>query len=96
VLVLGDFALGFVAPHLLIQGIQKLLAGGGSGERGAVIERASEAAKIEQSFRRAIERDAHAIEQVDNSGSGVAHRFYRRLVSQEITAVHRVIEVLPG
>ena len=68
-----DFAFGFEAADLLIERVEQLLAGGGAGKRGAVIERAAEAAEIEQAFGRAIEHHAHAVEQIDDRGSGFAH-----------------------
>ncbi len=49
-LELLDLALGFVTADLLVERVEKLLAGGGAGERGAVEERAAEAAKVEQAF----------------------------------------------
>ncbi len=69
VLVLGYFAFGFVAADLLVEGVEKLLAGGGSGEGGAVIEGASEAAEVEEAFGGAVEGDAHAVEQIDDAGA---------------------------
>jgi hypothetical protein len=75
VLVLLYFAFGFVAAHLLVERVEKLLAGGGSGEGGAVVERAAEAAEVEQAFGRAVEGNAHAVEQIDDAGSGLAHGF---------------------
>ena len=68
-LVLGDLALGLVAAHLLVERVEELLAGGGAGEGGAVEERAAEAAEVEQAFGRAVEGDAHAVEQVDDGGA---------------------------
>src|ERR1039458_4889514 len=95
-LVLGYFTFGLVAAHLLVERVEKLLAGGGSGECGAVIECASEAAEVEQAFGRAIEGDAHAVEQIDDAGSGLAHRLDRRLVGEEVATVDGVVEVDPG
>jgi len=94
--VLGDLAFRFVAPHLLIERVQQLLARGGAGECGAVVKRAAKAAKIQQPFRGTVERNAHAVEQVDDAGRGLAHGFHRGLVGQEVAAVHGVVEVLPG
>ncbi len=94
--ILLDFAFGLVAAHLLIERVEKLLPGGGAGEGGAVVKRPAKAAEIEQAFGRAVERNAHAVEQVDDAGRGVAHGFYGGLVGQEVAAVDRVIEVLPG
>ncbi len=67
-LVLGDLAFGFVAPHLLIERVQQLLARGGAGEGSAVVERAAEAAEVQQPLGSAVEGDAHAVEQVDDAG----------------------------
>ncbi len=71
--VLGDLALGLVAADLLVERVEELLAGGGSGEGGAVIERPAEAAEVEQAFGGAVEGDAHAVEQVDDGGTLLAH-----------------------
>src|SRR5207249_4382846 len=87
---------GFVTAHLLIKRIKELLTGGGTGERGTVIECSSEAAKVEQAFGSAIEGHAHAVEEVDDSRSSIAHSFDRWLVGQKVAAVNRVVEVLPG
>src|SRR4029077_6389854 len=67
VLVLLHLAFGLVAAHLLVEGVEKLLSGRRSGECGAVIERASEAAEIEQAFGSAVEWHAHAIKQIDDA-----------------------------
>ena len=96
VLELADFAFGLVAAHLFVERVEKLLAGGGAGEGGAIEERAAEAAEIEQSFRSAVEGHAHAVEQVDDAGSGFAHGLDRRLVGQKVAAIDGVVEVLPG
>ena len=95
-LVLLYFAFRFIAPNLLVERIEELLPGCRSCKRGAVVERSAEAAEVQQSFRRAIERHAHAIEQVDDPGRRVAHRFHRRLVGEKVAAVDRVVEMLPG
>src|ERR1700756_2943974 len=47
VLVLLHLAFGFVAPHLLVESVEKLLPGSGTRECGAVIERSTETAKVE-------------------------------------------------
>ncbi len=95
VLVLLYLAFGFVAADLFIERIKQLLAGGRAGERSAVVQSPAEAAKIEQSLGSAVERNAHAIEQIDDAGRGLAHVLDRRLVRQKIAAVNRVIEMLP-
>ena len=93
---LCDLAVGFVAADLLVERVEKLLAGGGAGERSAVVERAAETAEIEQAFGRAVEGYAHAVEQVDDAGRGFAHGFDGRLVGEEVAAVDGVVEVLAG
>ena len=94
--VFFDFAVGFVAADLLVEGVEQLLAGGGAGEGGAVVERAAEAAEVEQAFGGAIEGHAHAVEQVDDGGGGFAHGFDGGLVGEEVAAVDGVVEVLVG
>ncbi len=96
VLVLLYFAFGLIPPHLLIERIKQLLPGSRAGKRGAVVQRPAEAAKIEQPFGRAIERHAHAVEQIDDPRRRLAHVFNRRLVAQEVAAINRVVKVLPG
>ena len=96
VLELSDLALGLVAAYLLVEGIEKLLAGRCAGESCAIEEGSAKASEIEQALSRAVERNAHAVEQVDNAGRGVAHPFHGRLVRQEVAAVNGVVEVLPG
>ena len=95
-LVLLDFAVGLVAADLLVECVEELLAGGGSGERSAVVERAAEAAEIEQAFGGAVEGHAHAVEQVDDARCGLAHGLDRGLVREEVAAVNGVVEVLVG
>ncbi len=95
-LELLHFAFGFVAAHLLIERVEQLLSGGGAGESGAVVERAAKAAEIEQAFGGAVEGDAHAVEQIDDPGRGLAHGFDGRLVRQKIATVNGVVKMLPG
>ena len=92
--VLGDFAFGLVAADLLVEGVEELLAGGGSGEGGAMVEGSSEAAEVEEAFGGAVERDAHAVEQVDDGGTLRGHVFDGGLVGEEVAAVDGVVEVL--
>ena len=89
-------AFGFIAANLLVERVKKLLAGGRSRKGGAVIERSAEAAKIEQPLRRSVEGNTHAVEQINDAGRGLAHVFDGRLVGKKITAVNRVVKVLPG
>src|SRR5271157_3216840 len=94
--VLGDFAFGFVASHLLVERVEQLLAGGGAGKGSAVVEGAAEAPEVEQSLGSAVEGNTHAVEQVNDTGGHVAHDFCRRLVGKEVAAIDGVVEVLPG
>ena len=94
--VFVDVAGRLVAAHLLVERVEKLLAGGCAGESGAVVKCAAETAEVEQALRGAVEGHAHAIEQIDDGGRGLAHQFDRGLVGEEITAVDGVVEVLVG
>ena len=89
-------ACGFVTADLLVEGIEQLLAGGCAGEGSAVIERAAEAAEVEQAFGGAIEGDAHAVEEIDDGWGGLAHGFDGGLVGEEVAAIDGVVEVLVG
>src|SRR5207245_8582664 len=89
----ADQALGLVAADLLVEGVQKLLAGGGAGERGPVVERAAEAAEVEQSLAGAVERHAHAVEQIDDVRRRVAHALDGGLLGEEVAALERVLDV---
>ncbi len=91
-----DFAVGLVAADLLVECVEQLLAGGGAGKGGAVVERAAEAAEIEQALGGAIEGHAHAVEQVDDGRRGFAHGFDGGLVGEKVAAVDGVVKVLVG
>jgi hypothetical protein len=96
VLVLFHFAFRLVTADLLVESVEKLLAGGCSGEGGAVVERAAEASEVEQTLGGAIEGNAHAVEEIDDAGSGFAHGLDRRLVGEEVATINRVVEMLVG
>src|SRR5207248_495958 len=85
---------GFVTAHLLVERIKQLLPGGGASEGGAMIEGAAESAKIQQALSGAIEGNAHAVEQVDDGGRGVAHITHWWLVGEKVAAVDGVVKVL--
>ena len=91
-----DLAVGLVAADLLVEGVEQLLAGGGSGKCSAVVERAAEAAEVEQALGGAVEGHAHAVEQVDDARGGFAHGLDGGLVGEEVAAVDGVVEVLVG
>ncbi len=79
---------------MFVECVEELLAGGGSGERGAVVEGSSEAPEVEEAFGGAVEGDAHAVEQVDDGGALRGHVFDGGLVGEEVAAVDGVVEVL--
>src|SRR5580692_10781949 len=85
-----------MAADLFVEGVEELLASGGSGEGSAVIERAAETAIVEEAFGRAIEHDAHAIEEIDDVGCFVAHALDERLIGKEIATVDGVVEMFGG
>ncbi len=93
-LILLDLALGLVAANLLVERVEKLLACGGSGEGGAVVEGTAETAEVEQAFGGAVEGHAHAVEQVDDGGALRGHLLDGGLVGEEVAAVDGVVEVL--
>jgi hypothetical protein len=92
-LVLPDLPFGFVAPDLLVERVEELLAGGGAGEGGAVVQRSAEPAEIEVPFRRPVELHAHPIQEVDQIRRGIAHRLAQRLIGEEVAAFDGVDEV---
>ncbi len=91
---LGHAAFRLMTANLLVERIKKLLPGGSPGERRAVIQRAAKTPVIEQSFRRAIERNSHAVEQIDDPGRRFAHALDQRLIREKVTAVNGVVKVL--
>src|SRR5438445_5637100 len=94
-LELGYAAFGFVAAHLLVQSVEKLLAGGGACERSAIVKRTAKATEIEQALGRPVESNAHTVQQVDDGRRGVTHGLYRRLIGQEVAAIDGVVKMLP-
>ena len=49
-ILLGPCVVGLVAANLLVESVEELLAGGCSGEGGAIEECAAETAEIEQTL----------------------------------------------
>jgi hypothetical protein len=95
VLVLLDPALRLPATGLLVQGVEQLLAGGGAGEVRPLEQRAAEQPQIPLALGGAVERHAHAVEQVDDLRRPVGHLVDGRLVLEEVAAVERLVEVHP-
>ncbi len=83
------------AAHLVVEGVEQLLAGGGASKGGALEQRAAEAALVAKALGRAIEGDAKAVHQVDDLGGPFGHFLDRRLMLQKVSAVGRVVEVQP-
>ena len=84
---------GLVAPHLLVEGVEQLLPGGRPGEGRAVEERPPEAAEIQVALGGAVEGHAHAVEHEDDPWRRVRHALARRLVGEEVAALHGLVEV---
>ncbi len=59
-----------------------------------MIERAAEAAEVQEAFGGAVEGDAHAVEEIDDGGALLAHELDGSLVGEEVAAVDGVVEVL--
>lgn len=91
-----DGAAGFKSSHLLIEGVQKLLSGGGAGVCGSVLERSAESSEREESFGGAVEGDAHSVEEVDDGGGSFGHSHDRGLVVKEVSAGDGVFKVEVG
>src|SRR5271167_767188 len=53
--ILLHLAFGLIAADLLVERVEKLLAGGRAGKSGAMEECSAEAAKVEQSFGSTVE-----------------------------------------
>ena len=53
----------------------------------------AEAPEVQQSFAGAVEHDAHTVQQVNDTGSGIAHALDQGLVRQEVAAVDRIVQV---
>ncbi|MNJ40954.1 hypothetical protein D3C77_358590 [compost metagenome] len=60
-----------------------------------MVLRTAETAEIKQALRRPVKHNAHPIHQVDDARSRFAHRFNRRLIRKEVSAVHRIVKMLP-
>ena len=57
------------------------------------MQRAAEAAEVEQPFGGAVEGHPHAVEQVDDVRRRVAHALHGRLLGEEVAALERVLDV---
>ncbi len=86
-------AFAFPAANLFIKGVKELLPGGGAGKGRTLEHGATEAALVTQAFGRAIEGDSHAVKQVNNLGTPVAHFLDGWLMLKEVAAVDGVVQV---
>ena len=93
--MLLDQPFDFPASDLLVQSIEKLLTGGGSSKRSPLVKGPAKASAIDVTFGGSIEGNAQAIHQDDDLRGPVGHLFDRRLVWKEVTAVDRIVEVIP-
>ena len=62
-LIFGNEPVRLMTPHLFVQRIQQLLTGRRPRESRPLVERAAKSTTIQESFTRAVEGDAHAIEE---------------------------------
>ena len=83
-----------MAAHLFIKSVEQLLPRGGARESRAMIKRAAKPPVVEQSFRCAVEHNAHAVEKIDDARRRFTHAFDQRLIRQKIPAIDSVVEVL--
>ena len=61
---------------------------------GSLEQRAAEKSQVATSFGRAVERNTHAIQEVNDLWCPVRHRAHWRLVGQEVAPVEGFIAVL--
>ena len=93
-LILLDAALYFPTANLLVESVEELLARRGASEDRALVLLAAEVTEVENAFSRARERHAHAVEHLDELRCSFDHALDSELVSEEVAAVDRIIEVL--
>ena len=67
--VFCDLSVDFPFADLLVECVQKLLAGRCTGKCRSVMQRSAKTAKIHQAFFRSRKRHAHSIEQIDDLGA---------------------------
>ena len=94
-LPLLHLASNFPPPHLLIQGIEKLLTGRRTSKGSPLVERATKSPLVAEALRCAVERHSEPIHQVNNARTPFRHFLDGRLMLEEVTAVDGVIKVLP-
>ena len=92
-LIFLNAAFNFPTANLLVESVEELLARRGTGKYGTFVLLATEVTEVKHAFRRTGERHAHAVKHVHEFRSCLNHAFNSQLVSQEVTAVYRVIEM---
>ena len=88
-------SLDLKTPHLLVERVEELLAGGRAGKGGSFVEGAPEATLITKPLGCAIEGHPQPIHQIDDPGAPVGHLLHRRLVLEEVSPVDSVVEMFP-
>ncbi len=92
---LPDLSLYCPAAHLIVEGVQQLLAGGGAGKGGSLVKRAAEAALVAKALRRPVERHAQSVHEINDLRAPIGHFLHGRLMLQEVATVDRIVEMLP-
>jgi hypothetical protein len=95
-LVLRNSLFDFPTSDLFVESVEKLLTSRGSRECRAVMQSSAEPTEVEQAFFRSRERDAHAIEEIDDPGRHVGHPLDGRLIREKIASVNGVVKVFSG
>ena len=91
--ILVDLALRFPLSDLFVERVKELLTRRGSGKRRAMKKSSPKAPKVKQPLGSTIEHDAHSVKQINNLGRILAHRFYWRLVCEEVTTINRLVKM---
>ncbi|MNZ62537.1 hypothetical protein D3C78_806620 [compost metagenome] len=94
-LIFGNQTFRFITTNLFIKRIQQLLARCSTSKRSTMMFCSSETTEIKQSFRCAVEHNPHPVHQMNDPWSRLTHRLNRRLICQKVTAIHRIIKMLP-
>jgi hypothetical protein len=93
-LVLGYATLNFPATNLLVKSIEELLTSGGTGKASTLVLLATEVTEVKNAFWSTGERYTHTIKHLNELWSCLNHALNSQLVSQEVTTVYGVIEML--
>ena len=80
--------------NLLIESVQKLLAGSSAGEASSFVFLAAEVTQVQQTFCGTGPGHAHTVEHLDQFRSQFNHTANSLLVSQEVAAVDSIVKML--